>query len=1120
MKIAFRVSPSFAILTILCTFFLMTLQPALAAKKVPLKYNINEIKQMTGNPIRELPDSVVWAQHFSASPACSVANDKTDYYDYPICAPMTGNFLLKFKVGSCALSTTLANRYPYVQLWYRYPGTTTEWTKSKQQKGSTETEPIFSVASPGKEGARALDLWIQINELGPEACSKTVVQQLQRRVLSTFAETVPAEGTLPNKRYWFDRACWWAHGQRDTVLSIRAIRDGFYANNQAVQVIYLDRYRDWKELLPPVAGSNDANCVTFSDVLVNVCRVTGLTGFVQRQTSFVGDPLFITTASPCLDPNFPGMARRTTTADGTEDRYVFTMHDLREFGGRYYDATFGNSYPNRTQFVAATQTSGSTFTNDFRLFTAPKRGGNPYDANWGHYAYRIVMPAPPVTEPTDRPVALKGTNDMHVSSALLSFNPGSTTFGVADLNFDGYYDQLFADVDVNVTAPGDFFIIAALMKDDSMITSRKSFYSAGMSTADLSGGPGTLSAHLEFSGEDIQKSGYNAPYRLIAYAYNTGIAADSLDPEDSLDVSSSSGLFASQFGELQAYLTGAVDNAVNTDAVAGYNVIRNDVTVSVRRSGLYKLYAVASKDTFQVLAYGETDPIYLGPGVSIVQVDIPGAPIRKSGQNGPYGLTIGIESGDGLPIHVLDYNSQIYSASSFDLATLHLAPDSSHSDMGMDTGGDPDFESLRMQMNFEADAPGSFTLTAGLADAAENIVVEGESTYTVGAGPNLLTIDFGGASISGFGSDGPYSLAYVVVRDTLRNRIDVIEPHFLTGPYQADDFNRDCDTTNYCADPIHVPGVLQYSYTAHTCCATDPIPCIPATGCADTCMSCSDSCYCSGPDVIYLVNLASAATCTLSVEGPFSTDEQLMIFTDCSNPMGSCIAASDSGQDTPGGEELILTLPAGIYYVSTSIHGECGDLTLEIRSDQTLDVELASFELISGDGEVQVLWSTASESDLDHFEILRNGQLFHSQEAANAASGTNYAWLDENAVNDITYTYSLIAVEMDGARSELASETVTPSANSEVITEFALYPNFPNPFNPETSIRFDLAENSLVTLTIYNITGQEVAKLVNGNLNAGSHTVNFDGANLTSGVYLYRLTAGEFTSTMKMVLMK
>ena len=89
-----------------------------------------------------------------------------------------------------------------------------------------------------------------------------------------------------------------------------------------------------------------------------------------------------------------------------------------------------------------------------------------------------------------------------------------------------------------------------------------------------------------------------------------------------------------------------------------------------------------------------------------------------------------------------------------------------------------------------------------------------------------------------------------------------------------------------------------------------------------------------------------------------------------------------------------------------------------------------------------------------------------------------------------------------------------------VVNSFNLFNNYPNPFNPSTVIRYELPENSNVTITVFDVIGNEVATLVNELKPAGSYEVNFNGRNLSSGVYYYRLKAGSFIETKKFVLIK
>jgi hypothetical protein len=86
--------------------------------------------------------------------------------------------------------------------------------------------------------------------------------------------------------------------------------------------------------------------------------------------------------------------------------------------------------------------------------------------------------------------------------------------------------------------------------------------------------------------------------------------------------------------------------------------------------------------------------------------------------------------------------------------------------------------------------------------------------------------------------------------------------------------------------------------------------------------------------------------------------------------------------------------------------------------------------------------------------------------------------------------------------------------------KYQLFQNYPNPFNPNTIIRFQIKDSRFVTLKIYDVIGKEVASLVNDNMKAGTFEVNWNGENYSSGVYFYKLIAGNFSEVKRMVLIK
>jgi hypothetical protein len=131
--------------------------------------------------------------------------------------------------------------------------------------------------------------------------------------------------------------------------------------------------------------------------------------------------------------------------------------------------------------------------------------------------------------------------------------------------------------------------------------------------------------------------------------------------------------------------------------------------------------------------------------------------------------------------------------------------------------------------------------------------------------------------------------------------------------------------------------------------------------------------------------------------------------------------------------------------------------------------------------------------------------------------GPGGAWL---LVNGSGYPVETQAADNSAIVLTNDDPTGVRPVSNEVPVEFALYANYPNPFNPSTSIKYSIPSSSHVTLDIFDALGRNVATLVDGEQSAGSYIATFDATNMANGTYFYRLKAGNFTDTKKMVLLK
>jgi len=134
-----------------------------------------------------------------------------------------------------------------------------------------------------------------------------------------------------------------------------------------------------------------------------------------------------------------------------------------------------------------------------------------------------------------------------------------------------------------------------------------------------------------------------------------------------------------------------------------------------------------------------------------------------------------------------------------------------------------------------------------------------------------------------------------------------------------------------------------------------------------------------------------------------------------------------------------------------------------------------------------------------------------------------YQYVDSSAMSG-TWFYRLKQMDLDGSihySDGVRVSTLTDVPEKPVLpTEFTLKQNYPNPFNPSTTIDFAVPQASHVLVEVYNLLGQRVATLVNETMPAGFYSRRFAADGLTSSLYFYRMTAGEFSYLRKMTILK
>ncbi len=265
----------------------------------------------------------------------------------------------------------------------------------------------------------------------------------------------------------------------------------------------------------------------------------------------------------------------------------------------------------------------------------------------------------------------------------------------------------------------------------------------------------------------------------------------------------------------------------------------------------------------------------------------------------------------------------------------------------------------------------------------------------------------------------------------------------------------------------------------------------------------------------WYANPSGVVTIGLTYDGG-ATSTDIYTLTDPSGNVGpQLISGSFTTPATGSANAQVEIRYNGYSFNIDNIYWD--DMCLEY----VVPVELTSFNATSIGVDVELKWTTSTETNNQGFQVERiNSDGLFEQVGYVAGFGTTtepkaYSFTDTK-LDDGEYTYRLKQIDFDGTYTYSEEVNVTV----EIPLEYSLEQNYPNPFNPSTTIKYSIAEEGFVKLAVYNMLGEEVSMIVNRIQKAGRYEVNFNASQVSSGVYIYRIETTNFTSSKKLMLMK
>jgi len=493
---------------------------------------------------------------------------------------------------------------------------------------------------------------------------------------------------------------------------------------------------------------------------------------------------------------------------------------------------------------------------------------------------------------------------------------------------------------------------------------------------------------------------------------------------------------------------------------------------------------VAADDYPTFLVIGGDNAIYLtgGSNSSVITIKYDAAGNRQWLELFDNGIT-GIDRGNGL---VLDSNGDVVVAGQSPILTIHYDQTDVACDVSANFSGSPNNLCAPLTVNFSDLSSGPIASWLwNFGDGGASTSQNPSHTYSAG-GTYTVSLTVTSATCN----DTETKTGYIIILGGPTAAF-VGAPTSGSAPL----------TVNFTDQSINDPnaGALQYAWNfgdGGTSNQQNPSHTYSAPGIYTVMLDVSNNCRSDNETKVNYINVSGGCT-NIALGKPAS-------------------ASSSNGSNTPN---LAVDGNTSTFWRSSS------------GGTQYLQVDLGAGSLSYS--EATIKWRGTRFAKKFHLRVSNNANFTTFTTVFSTTSGTGgnqtialsgaprterYIRLHMTQVNSSYYAVN--EFEVCGSSASAILKQSAAETEATIPTEIALHPNYPNPFNPSTSIKFSLPKETHVTLKIYNLLGEEMTTLVDGIRSAGVHTVNFDAKNLPNGIYFSVLQVGEARQVRRLVLMK